>query len=175
MDGFATLYLGCIVIGLVFTLWTLLVGNHLGHWHLEIPVLQPVTLISGLTAFGGCGLLFTRWLSFSPELTLLLSAVGGVIIAILSYFFWVKPMEHAETTTGFSVGELQGKLGEVLTTIPQDGLGEVLITMVNGRSNHMAASFSREPIREGSRVVVVEVRDHVLYVDRFDPGMGEIE
>jgi hypothetical protein len=58
-----------------------------------------------------------------------------------------------------------------LTSIPAEGLGEVLITMVGGTTNHMAASIDREAIREGTRVVVIDVRDHVLYVTPFQNPM----
>jgi len=170
MDWAETLYAVCIGIGLVYALCMLLFSDIIGHWmgHIEIPILQPVTLVSGVTAFGGSGLLLSQASSFSSVTIILLAAAGGAAIAILSYFVWVEPMERAETTVGYSIQELVGQVGEVLTTIPAEGVGEVLLTMVSGRSNHMAASFTNSPIPEGAQVIILEVRDHVLYVDRLE-------
>ena len=174
MDWAVTLYVVCIGFGLVYAICMLLFSDILGHWlgHIEIPVLQPVTLVSGVTAFGGSGLLLTQASSFSPEMIMLLAVVAGAAIAVLSYFVWVEPMERAETTIGYSIQELVGQTGEVLTAIPADGVGEILITMVSGRSNHIAASMTNSPIPEGARVIVLKVSDHVLYVERLEEREG---
>jgi len=171
-----TVYLICIVFGLVYTLTTLFFGDAVSDWleQLQLPVLQPVLLVSGITAFGAAGLLLTRLTSFSAWTVLGLAALAGVALAVLAYFVWVEPMAKAENTTGYSMQQLVGQIGEVWTSIPSGGLGEVLIVMVAGTTHHMAASVDGEPIREGTRVVVVEVRDHVLYVTPF-PQFDEKE
>lgn len=160
-----TIFLICIGIGLLYACVTLLFGDS-GGWldHFQIPVLQPLTLVSGITAFGGSGFLLLRLTSFTTLTTILLSLLSGAIIAILSYFIWIEPMNDAETSTGYSIMQLVGKVGEVWTTVPATGLGEIIIPMVNGTTNHMAASWLKEPIPEGTKVIVVEVKDHVLYV-----------
>lgn len=160
------IYLVCMFTGLVYTLITLFFGDAASEWmaQTELPVLQPILLVSGLTAFGASGFLLTRFSSFSPLMTAAIAVLAGIVIAVAAYFTWIKPMENAESSVGYSMQQLTGMIGEVLTTVPADGLGEVLITMVSGRTNHMAASFDKEMIREGTRVVVIDVRDHVLYV-----------
>lgn len=159
-----------MAVGLVCTFVTLFLGDAVSDWFhsLHLPVLQPILWVSGLTAFGGTGFLITRLTSYSPLTSLGLAALGGVSLSIAAYFIWVEPMRDAEASTGYSMQELVGRVGEVWTTIPEKGLGEVLITMVSGTTNHMAASFTEEPIREGTQVLVVEVRDHVLYVTPFE-------
>lgn len=170
MEWVGTLYAICVAIGLLYALSLLLFSDIVGHWlgHVEILVLQPVTIVSGITAFGGCGLLLTQTTSFSPGAIMLLAVLCGLAIAVLSYFVWVEPMEKAEVTIGYSMQELAGKVGEVLTTIPANGVGEVLVTQVSGRSSHMAESMTNEPILEGTKVIILEVRDHVLYVARLE-------
>jgi membrane protein implicated in regulation of membrane protease activity len=164
-----TLYLICIGIGVVFAFVTILFGDSHGHTVMgHIPLMQPVSLVSGITAFGGAGILLSSLTLFSPPLTFWLSVCSAVLISFISYFVWVRPMKDAESSTGFSVYQLSGKLGEVLTAIPANGLGEVIVTMVNGRSNHMAASYDSQSIGVGTRVVVVEVKNHVLYVTPFE-------
>ncbi|MGQ7279208.1 NfeD family protein [Brevibacillus thermoruber] len=164
-----TVYLICMTFGLVYTLMTLFWGGAVSDWleQAHLPVLQPVLLVSGITAFGAAGLLLSRLTSFSAWTVLGLAAAGGAALAVLAYFVWVEPMAKAENSTGYSMQQLVGQIGEVWTSIPSGGLGEVLIAMVAGTTHHMAASVDGEPIREGTRVVVVEVRDHVLHVTPF--------
>jgi membrane protein implicated in regulation of membrane protease activity len=71
------------------------------------------------------------------------------------------------------MSQLQGKIAEVATTIPAVGLGEVYVSVVSGTVYHMAASMEKQMIKEGTRVVVVEVRDHVLYVTPFPEYLEE--
>jgi membrane-bound ClpP family serine protease len=61
-----------------------------------------------------------------------------------------------------------GKLGEVITPIPQDGYGEILLKVGAGITNEIAGSYDGIEIEAGVRVVVVEVEDSVLYVSKFD-------
>ncbi|MFY0543950.1 serine protease [Brevibacillus sp. H7] len=176
MSWLDSIYLICIGVGLVYTFVTLFLGDAASDWlnHAHLPVLQPVLWVSGLTAFGGAGFLLSRLTSYSPLTSLALAAIGGVALAIAAYFIWVEPMSDAEASTGYSMQQLVGRVGEVWTTIPEKGFGEVLISMVSGTTHHMAASLTREPIREGTRVLVVEVREHVLYVTPL-PNQGERE
>ncbi|NGQ95277.1 serine protease [Brevibacillus sp. SYP-B805] len=171
MEWLETLYVVCIGIGIIYSLLLLFFGDWSGNFH--IPVLQPVILVSGVTAFGGCGILLSRLTAYAPGIVLLLSLMGGAILAVLSYFFWIKPMEKTESSTGYSMQELTGRLGLVSTSIPASGLGEVLVTMVSGTTHHMASSLEQKPIPEGTKVVVVEVKDHVLYVVPFEKENGE--
>lgn len=171
MGVLETIYIVCLVCGILYALATLIFGHVGGDWmshgHFHLPVLQPILLVSGATAFGAAGYLLNRFTSLSDLMVLGLAIVIGIGLAVASYFLWVEPMSKAENSTGYAMSQLGGKLGEVSTTIPANGLGEVLVKMVSGTTFHMAATLDGVPIREGSRVVVVEVRDHVLYVTPF--------
>ncbi|WP_240873553.1 hypothetical protein [Shimazuella soli] len=77
----------------------------------------------------------------------------------------IRPAERTESSTGFSVQDLIGKHGEVWIGIPVDGFGEVLITMAGGNTNHIAASMDGNLIPEGTRVIVRNVKDQIIYVE----------
>ena len=169
MGVLETVYMVCLVGGLIYTLISLIFGDTISDLlgQLQLPVVEPIVLVSGLTAFGGAGYLLSRFTSLSWLVVLLLAIAIGGGLAVAAFFVWVKPMSKAENSTGYSMNQLGGKLGEVNTTIPADGLGEVLLPMISGTTYHMAASLERRAIQQGTRVVVVEVRDHVLYVTPF--------
>lgn len=169
MGALETVFLVCLVAGLVYALVTLLLGDAISDMlgELHLPIFQPILLVSGITAFGGSGFLLTRLTDLPMAAVLIIAIFIGISLAMAAYFLWVKPMNKAETSTGYSMNQLPGKIGEVGTTIPAQGLGEVLVSMVSGTTYHMAASLDGEQIPAGMRVVVVEVRDHVLYVTPF--------
>lgn len=157
---------GCLGFGVVYAVVTLLFGEITGDFFagMEIPILQPITLVAAIAGFGGCGVFLSHVTSMSSAALLVASAVFGIVLAVLAYFLWVKPMSKAESSTTFSIKDLEGSIGEVFTTIPAEGFGEVVITRSSGRSNYIAASLEKVRIPRGTRIVVVKVENKILYV-----------
>lgn len=168
------LFWGCLAFGVMFTIIVVIFGDVLGDAlsgafdFLNADFLNPVVLTGGITAFGAAGLLLEKYTPLSG-IWLLLSALGiGFVISVGAYFFYVKPMNKAENSIGYSIQGLVGKLAEVIVPIPKEGYGEVLIKAGAGNTNQIAASFDGTEIQAGTRVVVVDVKDDTLYVTRFD-------
>jgi membrane-bound ClpP family serine protease len=168
-----TIFWGCFLTGILFTLASLLFGEVLSGWadtlagH-PIAFLQPVVWVGGLTAFGGLGILLLHYSSLSAVIAFLLAAFAAIVLSILIWLFYVKPISRSEISTGFSMRELAGSIGEVTVSIPRIGFGEVMIKAGPGFTNQVAAGFQGAAIAAGLRVVVVEVKDDVLYVSLFD-------
>ncbi len=165
----------CLFGGLIFTVLTLLFGELLdgvldgldGFDGLG-DLLDPLSLVGGLTVFGGAGVLLEEMTLLDTGAAAGLAALIGLGLAVLMHFVYVKPMKRSENSTAFSMREYHGKLGEVITAIPATGFGEVLVTMGASNTFQTAASFDGDPIPGGTRIVVVEVRDSNLYVTPFD-------
>lgn len=155
-------------MGIAFCIISLLIGEVVGGlFHFETGIfLQPITLFGGITTFGGVGFLLLKWTHLSFDAALIYAILSAVVSILLLYFLIVRPSKYTENSTGFQLKDLIGKEGEVWTSIPSDGLGEVLITMAGGNSNQIAASHMGTPIAEGMRVVVCDVRDQILYVQQ---------
>jgi membrane-bound ClpP family serine protease len=164
---------GCFLTGILITLVTLLVGEVLSGWadtlagH-PIAFLQPVVWVGGLTAFGGLGILMLHYSALNVVIASILAALAAIVLSILIWLFYVKPMKRSEISTGFSMRELAGCIGEVTVPIPPIGFGEVMIKAGPGFTNQVAAGFQGTAIAAGLRVVVVEVKDDVLFVSLFD-------
>jgi membrane-bound ClpP family serine protease len=164
----------CLIGGLVFSVLTLLFGDLLdgaldgldGFDGLD--VLDPLSIVGGLTVFGGAGVVLTEAADLGTGTTAALAAVIGLGLAIAMHFLYVRPMKRSENSTGFSLREYHGKLGEVITAIPATGYGEVIVRMGASNTFRTAASFDGNPIERGTRIVVVEVRDGDLLVTPFD-------
>lgn len=169
-----TAYWICLLGGLFFAVVTLLFGDLLDGALEGLDFdgfgefLDPLSLVGGLAVFGGAGIVLTEATDLGTGLTAAVAAVIGLALALALHFVYVKPMKQSENSTGFSMQEYRGKLGEVITTIPARGYGEVLVRMGASNTFQAAASFEGEPIPRGTRVVVVEVRDGDLWVAPFE-------
>ncbi|MNV23798.1 putative membrane protein YuaF [compost metagenome] len=121
-----------------------------------------------MTAFGGAGYLFEKYSNIVSWQILILSILIGVAIGFLMVFAYIKPMKKAENSISYSVGFLPGSIGEVYTTIPVKGSGEVVIKVGAGLTNHIAESFDKTEIKSGNKIVVVEVREGILFVSKLN-------
>ena len=166
------IYWICLIGGLVFSVLALLFGDFLdgiadGAFEV-LDVLDPLSIVGGLTVFGGAGVVITETADLGAGPTAALAAAVGLGLAIAMHFVYVRPMKRSENSTGFSIQEYHGKLGEVITAIPATGYGEVIVRMGASNTFRTAASFDGNSIERGTRIVVVEIRDGDLLVTPFD-------
>jgi membrane-bound ClpP family serine protease len=160
------LFWGCFIAGVLFALVVLVLGDlmHIQHMH----IFQPAVSVSGLTVFGGAGILLMQYSELNAVAVLLGSLLMAVVLSLLVYFLYVKRMNQAENSIGISIYELAGRIGEVSTTIPPQGYGEVVVKAGAGLTNQIAASFEGEQLETGARIVVVEVKNNTVYVSRLE-------
>lgn len=164
------------ITGIILTIVIVLFGEILDGWldgmfeflSLEGPeFIHPVTIVGGITAFGGSGILFSRF-GFGTIPTISLALLIAVALSTFVYFVYVKPMRASENSLAFSREDLVGQLGEVTVSIPAQGFGEVMIRMGTSHVTEIAASYEQCDIPLGTRVVVVENKDGVTYVSAFE-------
>ncbi|GIP40020.1 hypothetical protein J31TS4_33000 [Paenibacillus sp. J31TS4] len=165
---------GCLVFGVLFALVTVLVGDLLGDAlgglfdFLSADAFQPMVLTGAVTVFGGAGILLTRYTALAPGSVVLGAGAAGVLSGVAIVYGYVKPMRRMETSVGYSLADLKGRIGEVLVPVPAAGYGEVLIRAGGGVTNQIAASLEQEELPSGTRVVVVEVKEGTLLVSKLE-------
>lgn len=165
---------GCLIFGVLFALVTVLIGDVLSDAlggmldFLSTDALQPMVLTTIVTTFGGAGVLLMRYTSWSPIPVLGGACGAGLIAGMAVLYGYVKPMRKTETSIGYSMQDLKGRIGEVLVPLPENGYGEVLVRAGGGVTNQIAASLDKEALPAGTRVVVVEVKEGTLYVSKLD-------
>lgn len=166
-----TVYWACLLGGLGFTVLALFVGDLLEGMLEAFDSLDgfvdPLSLVGGIAGFGAAGIILSTATTLSDGPAALLAAGIGMALAVVMHFLYVRPMKNSESSSGFSVQEYRGKIGEVLTTIPARGFGEVLIRMGPSNTFQAAASFENVEIPGGTQVVVIDVRDGDLFVAPF--------
>jgi len=172
-----TLFWVCFLVGILYTLIVVIFGDALAgaidastEWLniSHLPILQPTTLMGGLTVFGGAGIVMSRLSAWSALTIICLALLAAVIGTILIYYVYIKPMADAEVSLSYSIVELIGKQAEVSIPIPAEGYGEVIIRTAGGIVSHIASSFDRVAIAGEATVVVVDLDDGVLLVSEID-------
>lgn len=175
-----TLYWSLIIFGVLYALVTLLFTEVMDHifdaliGDSGLDFLQPTVLVSGLTVFGAAGLLLDRYTLLSTAWIIVLAIAIAILGSIGVYFLYVRPMENRENSLGYSIQDLIGSIGDVSISIPSQGYGEVIVRAGLSNTNHIAASFDGESIPQDSRVVIVEVKDHTVYVSPLDTGNSPV-
>ncbi|GGF91212.1 protease [Paenibacillus aceti] len=170
MDG---LFWGCFIGGAVFALASTLLGDIIGSWIdgifdlISIDFLKPIITASAVTTFGGSGILLSQYTGLGNTPIIILSILIALLLSVLVYFIYVKPMENSENSIGYSEADLPGKLGEVTIPIGVGGFGEIMIKQVAGNTLHIAASWDKREISVGSEVVVVDMKDGVALVSEL--------
>lgn len=109
-----------------------------------------------------------KYSTINSIIILSISAVIALIISSCLHLFVFIPLANAEESLVYSDESLKGRIGKVITTIPKDGYGEILIESISGNISKTAASFYNEEIGFGEETVVVEIKENVAYVVRKD-------
>jgi len=173
------LYLSCLAGGVLFALVSVIFGDVLSNAldgildFLSVDILKPMVVASAITVFGGAGILITRHSNLSIIPNLLLSILIAIVISLLVYYLYVKPMENSENSTGYSIHDLVGKIGEITIPLPNIGYGEVMVKIGAGNVLHIASSLEQRVMIAGTRVVIVDEVDGVLFVTEFDDKRGD--
>ncbi|RJG20653.1 DUF1449 family protein [Paenibacillus thiaminolyticus] len=175
-----TLFWGLFIFGILYSVVTLIFGEILSHAFDSIfgeglPFLQPTVLVSGLTAFGAIGILLNRYTAWQSTLILVVAIAGALVVCLLMYFLYIRPMHNTESSIGFSIQDLVGKVGEVSISIPSVGYGEVTLRIGAGLTNQIAASFDKDNIPSGTTVVVINVAEDTLYVSPLTKEMLSLQ
>lgn len=173
------LFWGCLVGGVLFAIVTVLLGDVLSGAldgmldFLSVDFLKPVVLATAVTVFGGTGIMLEKYTDLSSVPQIILSVLIAILISTAVFFGYVRPMENSENSTGFSIREMAGRIGEVTVPVPAQGFGEVMVKVGAGNTLHIASSFDKKPVAAGVRVVIVDIAEGVLRVSELEERKGD--
>ena len=173
-----TIYWVCLLGGLGFTVLALFVGDLLEGFldaldSFDSSFIDPLSIVGGVAGFGAAGIILDATTSLPESSAAWLAGGIGLLLAIAMHFLYVRPMKRGEVSMGFSVQEYRGRIGEVITTIPSTGYGEVMVQMGVTNTSREALSFSGKSIPSGTQIVVVEIRDGDLLVAPLEEASSE--
>lgn len=162
-----TIYLyGLIISGVLTVLFVLFADvfhfNGAGDGGLHF--LNPVLIFAFVTILSASGFLLEKLSSLNYLLILGISVAAAFIVVALLNVFILVPLSSAEESLVYKESDLQGRVGTVITAIPADGFGEVMIENTSGRIAKPASSFDGNAIPNGTKVLIVQVKNGVLEV-----------
>ncbi|MFO7036541.1 NfeD family protein [Bacillus velezensis] len=166
-----TVYLYTLIISGSLTLLILFFQDVFHGLSEAIPVsfLNPALILSFLTIFSASGYIGEIAAPLSSSVIALLSFVLSVLLVSLLHFFVLVPLLSAEESLAYRETDLKGRVGRVITSVPKDGYGEVIIEGIGGAISKSAVSFDQEQIKYGTAVLVIDVKDGVLFVTPHEP------
>ncbi len=174
-----TVYMVCLLVGVLFSLLSLLAGNLLDGLDFDfdfdsdfdfdfdfglgaILPLKPFTLMAFAAVFGGAGLIFETLLP--PLICLLLSAVAGLAVSALLYRFVYLKLKSYETNVPREEDALLLR-AQVVETIAPGGFGKISYTLEGNILSGTAKERKPGPgIARGAEVFIVSIQDNIHYV-----------
>lgn len=133
-----------------------------------IPFFNPTVMMAFITFVSASGFILESATTWYSWIILIASVVIGAILDILLYFFFLLPMSLAEVSTAYTDESLAGEIGKVITPIPIDGYGEIVIDTVNGLLSKRATGFDNEEIAYGKEVLVIDVKEGTFFVREYE-------
>jgi membrane protein implicated in regulation of membrane protease activity len=178
----------CLVVGLIFTLFSVLFGHffggHAGHMegsggHVEvgadssdapgISIFSPTIIASFITAFGGFGLIFSQFHKTNPtEISAPLSLVGGLVVAAGMLVFLRSVFHHTQSSSESHVARLIGAEANVITPIPENGVGEIAYVVGGTRYSAPARAENNASVPTGKTVKITRIVGTQFYVTSAD-------
>jgi membrane-bound ClpP family serine protease len=165
-----TIYLFCLIIGGVLTLLYILFGDILEGVFEILPdgFLNPTLILSFFTFLSSSGYLFEKLSNLNSFVILLISIFIALFLVIILNVFILIPLSSAEESLAYKEEDLKGRIGKVIISIPENGFGEVTLEGNGGTVARSATSFENEAIPYGSKVLVIDVIESVLYVSPYN-------
>ena len=186
MDLFLA-YLVCFGVGLLFTIVSAFMadvfgGHDVGGGHEgagghaeagfgvdDMPgfsAVSPTTIASFVTAFGGIGMVLSKFeKTSSPWVSVPLSALGGFVIAALVLGLFRTVFRRTQASSEARVAKLVGTTANIITPIPANGVGEIAYVSGGTRYTAPARSVSGAEIGNGAVVRIARVVGSQFYVE----------
>ncbi|ALC89007.1 hypothetical protein AM500_03755 [Bacillus sp. FJAT-18017] len=159
-----TIYLYGLLIAGGLTLVYVLFSDLLDGIFDGLDMFNPVLLFSFITFLSAGGFILEKLTSLSHLVILLINSGLSAILVTLLNVFVLLPIRKAEVSLTYTESDLRGRVGKVITAIPTDGFGEVMIDSISGRISKPAKSFDGAEISNGHDVLIVDTANGVLQV-----------
>ena len=127
---------------------------------------SPTVLSSFVAAFGGVGYLTLTngWWGGGTPLSLLFALSGGLLVSAGVFFGMNRLFAALQSSSDVLVADLIGETAEVLTPIPENGVGEIAYNASGTRLTAPARTLSGKPVGRAALVEIVRIAGNVYYV-----------
>lgn len=164
------IYLCVLITAGILTILYLFFGDFIEVFGEISPFLNPALILAFITFFSAAAYILELVTSLSSIVIVILSSIIAFILAAVLNIFVFIPMKSAEESLSYTEDSLKGRVGKIILSVPEDGFGEIVIKSKSGTISKPAASYDNDLIQEGTRVLVIEVKNGVLYVVPYETG-----
>ncbi|MDO8482650.1 MAG: NfeD family protein [bacterium] len=114
-------------------------------------------------AFGAGGIIATAY-GRGPAASTGIGLVCGVIVGFIALYA-MRALYSQQANSLVTNQDIEGKVGQVVTRIPYDGIGEVSFLAAGQLVTRLARSKDRTELTNGKRVKIVSVSGDALLVE----------
>lgn len=127
---------------------------------------DPILIVPWLAFFSLFGYLGEKLTTISSGWVVLVSIILSSIIVFLLNFYILVPLKNSEASISVSEKTYEGQFATVVTPIPIEGMGEIVISSVTGTISRPAAFYTEQEkeVIAGSKVLIIEIKNRVCYV-----------
>ena len=168
------IYFFCFAVGLGYAIFVgvagHLFGGDAGDAHMDVGTdlplspLSPTIIATFLTGFGGGGMLANSYFQMSVGKGVIVAIITGVVLSGGTWCALFVLFRSTQAGAEFSLDEMVGRTVQVITTIPENGTGEVALEAKGSRINGPAKSVDGRAIARNSAVTIVRVVGNLYYV-----------
>ena len=126
---------------------------------------NPLVIASFIGGVGGFGILGTRLFGLRSLLSLVIALPAGLVLAGIIFGLYVVLISQAGGSSAATWQDIRGAPGQVLTPIPEHGLGEVVYVARGSRFAAPARSIDGRAIPTDTKVTVLDVDKAAVIVD----------
>ncbi len=182
------IYIICLGVGLLFTLISAIFGHFFGGGHgghdghvsgsgghaqagfdshgmPGISAFNPLIIASFITAFGGLGIIFHQIpATSSPWASAPLAMIGGFAIAWILLMLMRTLFRDMQGSSEGITADAIGLLANVITPIPENGVGEIAYVQAGSRYTAPAREEKGIPVANGQAVKITRIVGTQFYV-----------
>ncbi len=173
------IYAGIALVGFVFLLVMLFVGDLFGHDHDLVghevagdfggpSVFSSRIMAAFVTAFGVGGVV-ARYYDLSHPAASGVGIASGVLMAGLVYQF-ARILYSQQASSELQMTRLVGRTAEVSVAIPANGVGQISLSVSGERTEHLARSKDGQAFPRGSEVTITALRGDSVVVTQVSGG-----
>lgn len=127
---------------------------------------NPLVIASAISTFGAVGIISMKGFGISGLMSTVISLGFAGAIGAALFFGIVKFMYGSQSNSVYSLDELAGVEAEVITPVPEKGLGEIAYIANGIRYTQAARSMEGSPIKRGAAVIIREIAGNVAVVQQ---------
>ncbi|HML21663.1 MAG TPA: NfeD family protein [Aggregatilinea sp.] len=174
-------YMGALFVGVVYAIFLVFfhgVADALGHLDLDVHTnfdlgdhdtgdavgVSMLAIASFVSAFGASGLIAVTLLDAGSAASLGAALLGGLVVGILAQLFFVYILSPT-VSSEVRQSRLIGMVGEIITPIPENGVGQIALVAEGTRVTYSARSTKHgQSVPRGMPVRIERISGGVVYV-----------